>query len=121
MGPTVTLSTHLQLIRSLVRRTLIESVEDVVDIEMRIRLKTSKRTISDVLTDLRGLKNVITVSQLGGTSMAEDGKTRLIVKVRFEDDAGMSLEDLETEIMSIPEVDLITVTSYDGNEMRRVT
>ena len=33
----------------------------------------------------------------------------------------MTLEDLESEIMSIPEVDLITVTSFDGTEMRRVT
>lgn len=108
-------------IRSLVRHILHESLEDVIDIEMRIRLKSSVRSIADILTDLRGLKNVITVSQMGEAREAEDGKVRLSVKVRFEDDAGMSLEDLETEIMTIPEVDLITVASYDGNEMRRVT
>lgn len=108
-------------IRSLVRHILRESLEDVVDIEMKIRLKSSTRSIADVLTDLRGLKNVITVSQTGEALDAEDGKVRLALKIRFEDDAGMSLDDLESEIMTIPEVDLITVMSYGGKEMRRVT
>lgn len=112
---------HEKLIRAFVKNALLESVEDVVDIQFRIRLKASNRTIADILTDLRGLKNVITVTQMSPSQAAEDGKTRIFLNVRFEDDAGMSLEDLEAEIMSIPEVDLITVTSYDGEQMRRVT
>lgn len=112
---------HEQLVRTWIKNVLLESLEDVVDIQMRIRLKSSKRSIADILTDLRGLKNVITVSQTEASRDAEDGKTRILVNVRFEDDAGMTLEDLESEIMSIPEVDLITVTSFDGTEMRRVT
>jgi hypothetical protein len=112
---------HERLIRTWIKNILLESLEDVVDIQIRIRLKSSKRSITDVLTDLRGLRNVITVSQTEASQDAEDGKTRILVNVRFEDDAGMSLEDLESEIMSIPEVDLITVTSFDGVEMRRVT
>lgn len=108
-------------IRSLVRHILLESFEDVVKIQARIRLKSSTRTIVDILTDLRGLKNVITVAQVEASQNAEDGKTRILVNIKFEADAGMSLEDLESEIMSIPEVDLITITSYDGAKMRRVT
>jgi len=107
-------------IRSLVRHILRESLEDVVKIELRIRIKTSQRTIADILTDLRGIRNVITVSQ-SSSQDAEDGKTRLIVTVKFEDDEQASLEDLEKEIKEIPEVDLITVVSYDGEPMRRVT
>lgn len=107
-------------IRSLVRHILRESLEDVVKIELRIRIKASQRSIADILTDLRGIRNVITVTQ-SSSQAAEDGKTRLIVTVKFEDDDQMNLKDLEEEIKAIPEVDLITIVSYDGTPMRRIS
>ena len=107
-------------IRSLVRHILRESLEDVVEVELRIRIKASSRSIADILTDIRGIRNVITVSQ-SSSQDAEDGKTRLLVTLKFEDDEQATLEDLEGEIKAIPEVDLITVVSYDGVPMRRVS
>lgn len=108
-------------IRALVRHILREDATDVVEVETRIRIKSSRRTVRDVLTDLRGIENVVTVSQAGGTQDAEDGKQRIVVLIKLEAAEGIDLHFLEDRIREIPEVDMITVTSYDGEEMRRVT
>lgn len=108
-------------IRALVRHILREDAADVIEVEARIRIKSSRRTVTDVLTDLRGIKNVVTVSQSGATQNAEDGKQRIIALIKLETDDGIDLSFLEDKIREIPEVDMLTVTSYDGEDVRRVT
>lgn len=107
-------------IRALVRNILLEDASDVVEVEARIRIKSSSRTVSDVMTDIRGIENVVTVSQIGGIQDAEDGKQRIIALIKFESGEGIDLDSLEDRIKEIPEVDMITVTSYDGENMRRI-
>ena len=108
-------------IRALVRHILREDAADVIEVEARIRIKSSRRTVTDVITDLRGIKNVVTVSQSGAAQDAEDGKQRIIALIKLETDVGIDLSFLEDKIREIPEVDMLTVTSYDGEDMRRVT
>lgn len=108
-------------IRALVRHMLLEDAVDIVEVEARIRIKSSSRTVSDVLTDLRGIENVVTVSQTGAIQDAEDGKQRIIALIKFEAGEGLDIDTLEDRIKEIPEVDMITITSYDGESMRRVS
>ena len=108
-------------LRTLVRHILREDASDVIEVEARIRIKSSRRTVTDVITDLRGIKNVVTVSQSGVAQDAEDGKQRIIALIKLETDVGIDLSFLEDKIREIPEVDMLTVTSYDGEDMRRVT
>lgn len=109
------------ILRSMIRNTLVESMEDVVEVLIKIRIKSSQRSVGDILTDVRGIKNVITVSQQGTSSIAEDGKMRLILSIKFEDDESMSLEDLKAEIKMIPEIDMLTVQSFGGQEIGRTS
>ena len=108
-------------IRALVQHILLEDAIDVVETEARIRVRSSRRTITDVLTDIRGIENVITVSQKSAVQDAEDGKQRIIVLIKFEADKNMSLDGLEAKIKEIPEVDMITITSYAGETIRRIS
>lgn len=108
-------------IRALVRQILLEDATDVVEVEARIRIRPSRRTVTDVLTDIRGIENVVTVSQSSTVQDAEDGKQRIIALIKFEENDDLILDDLEGKIKDIPEVDMVTITSYDGESMRRVT
>lgn len=108
-------------IRAFVRHILLEDASDVVEVEARIRIRPSRRTVTDVITDIRGIENVVTVSQSNAVQDAEDGKQRIVALIKFEEDENMQLEDLEQRIKEIPEVDMVTITSYDGESMRRVS
>jgi len=107
-------------LRALVRHILREDAVDVVEVEARIRIKTSSRTVTDVITDLRGIQNVVTVSQMGATIPAEDGKQRIVALIKFEAGDEMDLSMLEELIKEIPEVDMLTITAVDGQATRRV-
>lgn len=107
-------------IRALVRHILREDAADVIEVEARIRIKSSMRTVTDVITDLRGIENVVSVSQSGPVQDAEDGKQRIIALIKLETDEGIDLRFLEEKIREILEVDMLTITSYDGEDMRSV-
>ncbi len=67
----------------------------------------------DVLTDLRGIKNVITVRQLGTSQPAPDGKVWLNLDLGFEDDETFDVPDLERETLQIQGVDMVRIVSYN--------
>jgi hypothetical protein len=105
---------HLERYRLLKMAGLLcESVKDIVAIDMTIRLKMKDRSIPDVLTDIRGLPGVVTVTQLDTVKSAEDSMSRVFIRLKFNDDGVISQEDLKENMMEIPEVDMISIKAYD--------
>lgn len=101
------------LIRSLVRQILTESFEDVILISASIRIK-SGINVRDVLTSIRGLEKVVTVTQNVPASKAEDGKERLLLTIKFEDDGTVGIDTLEKKINQVDGVDMVSMKHLEG-------
>lgn len=115
--------TETQLRRA-IRRVLHEGFDDIRAIEVRMRIKVSKPTdptVSDVLTDVRGVPNVITVTQLGPMGPAPDGKNWIELEVGFVDDDEYDVPDLIRDIRAISGVDMVRIRELDpeGNVVSR--
>jgi len=113
---------HLERYRLLKMAGLLrESVKDIIAIDMTIRLKMKDRSTSsadarnipDVLTDIRGLPGVVTVTQLDTVKSAEDSMSKVFIRLKFNDDGVISQEELKENMMEIPEVDMISIKAYD--------
>ena len=111
------LSKGEHLLREYVRDLLRESYEDIVDLVLRLRinLKADRDsfTIQDVLTDVRGIKNVITVRQLGPLQPAPEGRKWIKLDLGFEDDASFDVPDLEKELRQVTGVDIVHIDMYN--------
>jgi hypothetical protein len=111
------LSKGEHLLREYVRDLLCESYEDIVDlmIRLRINLKNDRDsfTLQDVLTDVRGIKNVITVRQIGPLQSAPEEKKWVNLDIGFEDDEVFDVPDLEKELRQITGIDMINVVMYN--------
>ena len=109
---------EVRSLRNYIRAIITESTDDIVDVGMRLRISLAKkqRNISDILTDIRGMLNVITVIQDGPTEPAPENKIMINLIVRFEDDEKMDLEGLVAEIMTLHEIDMLRIITYDGEK-----
>lgn len=102
--------TGVSTIRSLIRQILSESVEDITLIDLVLRLKTNmKRSIPDILTDLRGVQGVVTVTQLDTSKKAEDRMARVYLRVKFNNNGEVTKDELLDLIKSVEGVDMLTV------------
>jgi hypothetical protein len=105
------------LLREYVRDLLCESYEDIVDLMMRLRINFKNDrdsfTLQDVLTDVRGIKNVITVRQIGSLQHAPEGKKWVKLDIGFEDDESFDVPDLEKELRQVRGVDMVNVVMYN--------
>ena len=113
---------HLERYRLLKMAGLLrESVKDIVAIDMTVRLKMKDRSTSsadarnipDVLTDIRGLPGVVTVTQLDTVKSAEDSMSKVFIRLKFNDDGVITRDELQENMMEIPEVDMISIKAYD--------
>lgn len=100
-------------------RSINESYEDVVPVGVRVRVNTNSVPLFDILTDVRGLPNVITVSQDSSLQPAPEGKSMVSLVVKFNDDERFDLPDLESGLLKIKGIDMVRVTSYDGQPYQR--
>jgi hypothetical protein len=103
-------------LRQIVRQALHESFEDIRDLGVRLRVKVAKPTdptVPDILTDVRGVSKVITVSQEGPMTPAEDGKSWLNLVVGFVDDKEYDVPDLLRDLRSIDGVDMVRIWEMD--------
>ena len=110
-------SQNESLLREYIRDLLLESYEDIVDLVVRIRADLNPeqgRTTLDVLTDVRGIKNVISFRQLGTAQPAPDGKAWLNLDLGFEDDETFDVPDLEADARQIQGVDMVRIVSYNN-------
>ena len=85
------------------------------NIRIRVRIQgPGSRNLRDILTDIRGLINVITVEQLGKISPRDmNGRSFAALNVKFEDDEDYHVKDLLEDISSIPDVDMIRFIRID--------
>jgi len=102
--------TGVSTIRRLIRQILSESVEDITLIDLVLRLKTNtKRSIPDILTDLRGVQGVVTVTQLDTSKKAEDRMARVYIRIKFNNNGEVTKDELLDLVKSVEGVDMLTV------------
>lgn len=112
----VTKGQLVRIIEEEVARALREGFDDIRDVGVRLRVKVSgptDPTVTDVLTDVRGVNKVITVSQEGSMEPAEDGKNWLNLVVGFVDDESYDLPDLLRDLRALDGVDMVRVWEMD--------
>lgn len=98
-------------------KQLHEAYEDVVTVIAMVYVKTHRPqdpSVLDILTSIRGIPHVITVSQEGSLKKAPEGLQRLKVKLTFDDDHKYDIPDLEKAAVKIPGVKLFKVIEYEG-------
>jgi uncharacterized membrane protein (UPF0127 family) len=104
------------------KKLIKESYEEIIDVGVKLRIKITSPTdptMQDILTDIRGIKNVITVKQEGQLYPAPDKKQWTKLTIRFEDDESFDLPDLERGLRKIEGIDLVFVKTYDGKPVVR--
>lgn len=109
----------MKLLKEYVRTVLTEDFDDVISIIVRIRVKIrgpGTRNIRDIMTDIRGLVNVITVEQIGRISDTDtDGRSFVALDIKFEDDANYHVPDMLQDVSDIPDVDMIKFIKIDDH------
>jgi len=95
---------------------LFETKDDVqqLAVKMRVDISSGPTDLQDILTTLRGLPNIITVSQQGSLSPAGPSKEWLKALVKFENTISVDLITLKDQIEKLPTVDLVSFKAVDG-------
>lgn len=99
------------------RRRLKESYDDVVKVKVRVRVNVAgdhKPTVTDILTDIRAIPNVVTANQAGPRQPAPEGKNMATLDIGFIDDAEFGIRDLQRGILATRGVDMFRIVSYNG-------
>jgi hypothetical protein len=113
-----------KLLKEYVRMTLVEGYSDIVEIMIRIRVKiTGKHSpmLLDVLTDIRGIQNVITVKQIGELGRINiDGQQFALLSIKFEDDDEYGVPELYDALKKIQGIDIIKILTYEGQPYEKI-
>jgi len=105
-------------LRKYIKSLIKESVDDIKSIGMRVRImiaKPASPSLQDVLTDIRGIKNVITVRQVGSLVPAPQKRQFVNLIVGFEDDETITIAYLKNQIMKIDAVDIVSIKTVNGD------
>ena len=101
--------------------------DDVISVvKAKVRISTTGRSITDIMTSMRALVRVITVQQPDKSAPAVDGKTELNLNIRFLNNGKRSEDGLKRLMSrkggfkSISEIDMITVSEYDSEQVKRI-
>jgi hypothetical protein len=100
------------LIRRSIRKALNEEFADITPIVVRLRIKIAAPSdpgVLDILTSIRGLDDVITVTQLDPMDPAPEGKKMINLKVAIELKGEFDPEELKKKLLAINGVDMVMV------------
>lgn len=100
------------LIRRSIRKALAEGFADITPIVVRLRIRIaapSDPSVLDILTSIRGLDDVITVTQLDPMDPAPEGKKMINLKIAIELKGEFDPEDLKKRLMAIDGIDMVMV------------
>ena len=109
------------LLREAIKCIISESYDDLVDVIVRARVhiaKESDPTLIDVITDVRGIQNVVTVKQLGELGKLDvSSKQFVAMKIKFNNAGKPDIHELLHAIKAINGVDLVTIISFAGQQV----
>lgn len=100
------------LIRRSIRKALNEEFADITPIVVRLRIKIAAPSdpgVLDILTSIRGLDDVITVTQLDPMDPAPEGKKMINLKIAIELKGEFDPEELKKKLLAINGVDMVMV------------
>jgi len=99
------------------KNRLNEAYVDIIDIEVRIRVSLNQQvTFQDILTKIRGLLSVVTVTQVGILHPAPESKKVVNLNVRYEDVGNLDKDEFYSSIKSITGVDMVRIISFNGKK-----
>lgn len=111
-----------ELFREWVRQVLAESYDDIVEVIVKIRIRVARKidpTVLDIMTDVRGLPNVITVKQFGELGkLNTDGRQFAVLQINFVNNETYNVADLLTGLKSVNGVDLARLIAYEGKRVQ---
>ena len=102
-----------QALREWVRHILQEGSDDVVSLGLRIKIPDAAR-LDDIYTEIRGLKNVISVRQEGEQDDVPGPMRFVNIFVTFEDDEGRDVYNLKKDIKGLDDVEDVVLKNYEG-------
>lgn len=106
------------LVREFVKSVIRESYDDIAEIIVRARVAVAHDydpTMLDILTDIRGLPNVITVKQVGELGKQDVNSRQFVtLRINFIEGEEYALVDLLKGIKSIEGIDLVRIVSREG-------
>lgn len=106
-----------EVIRGTLRRALNEDFSDITYVKAKIRVQINRPddpSMADILTDLRGAENVITVRQTEPMIDAPENKNMVSLNVGYDPSSGMRVEDLRKVLMGLRTVDMVKILTVDG-------
>jgi len=99
------------------RQHLQESYDDVIKLGIKIRVNINgptKPTMTDILTDIRAIPNVVTANQMGSKRPAPERKNMVILDIGFISDSEFGISDLRREVLALRGVDMFRAITLDG-------
>lgn len=106
-------------LRAAIQKVIREAAADVVQMGVRVRV-ADRAALNDVLTNLRGVVNVITVRQEGPADDAPGPFKFVNLFVTFEDDAGRDVFDMVRDVEAIDGVESARIKNYEGTRWSEV-
>jgi len=106
-----------EIVRRTLRRALNEDFSDITYVKVRLRVQINRPndpSMADILTDLRGAKNVITVRQSEPMIDAPENKNMVSLNIGYDPSSGMRVEDLRNVLMGLQTVDMVKILTVDG-------
>lgn len=115
-----------RVLREFIRGAIVkESYEDIVEIIVRIRVRVARESdpkMLDIMTDIRGLPNVITVKQHGELGkMDHDGRQFALLQINFVEAERYDLKQLLMGLKQIEGVDLAKIVAREGQRITGAT
>lgn len=109
-------------LREFIRNTLVtESYEDIVEIIVRVRVRVARESdpkMLDIMTDVRGLPNVITVKQHGELGKLDhNGRQFGVLQINFVEKADGALKQLLLGLKDIEGIDLVRIVAREGQRI----
>lgn len=109
------------LVREFVKSVIRESYDDIAEIIVRARVAVAHDydpTMLDILTDIRGLPNVITVKQVGELGKQDVNSRQFVtLRINFIEDEEHALTDLLKGVKSVSGIDLVRIVSREGERL----
>jgi hypothetical protein len=112
---------HADLIKTYVKNVINEAYDDIVEVIVKIRVGVTHNyepTMLDILTDIRGLPNVITVKQVGELGSQDINDRQFVfLRIKYIEKEKSALKLLLNGLKSVNGIDLARLMTREGQRL----
>lgn len=107
-------------LRDIIRSIIQEGSEDIIEVYVKVRVKTEgpgSQTVTDVITDIRGIPNVVTVIQEKPLTHEPEGLVMIYLNIKLNNLETTSVDQLKKDIKAVKGVEMVIMRDlgYKGN------